>query len=71
MQGMCTVGAEYTIGSETILDAPDGTHRWVMLNLVSIHLETGLVSVQDRCMICTECTTGSETILDAPDVISR
>jgi hypothetical protein len=27
MQGMCTVFAECTIGSEIILDTPDGTPR--------------------------------------------
>ena len=26
--------------------------EWVMLNLVSIHLETVLVLVQDWCMVC-------------------
>jgi hypothetical protein len=26
-QGMCTVYAEHTIGSEIVLDAPDGTPR--------------------------------------------
>ena len=26
---------------------------WVIWNLVSFHLETVLVSVQDRCMVCT------------------
>jgi hypothetical protein len=29
--------------------------------LVSFHLETVLVSVQDRCMICAERTTGLES----------
>ena len=27
VQDRCTVGAEHTIGSEIILDAPDGTPR--------------------------------------------
>ena len=27
VQDRCTVGAEHTIGSEIILDAPFGTHR--------------------------------------------
>jgi hypothetical protein len=27
MEGMCTVYAKHTIGSEIILDAPDGTPR--------------------------------------------
>ena len=33
---------------------------WVIWNLVSVCLETMLVSVQDRCMVCTERTIGSE-----------
>ena len=42
---------------------------WVMSNLVSVHLEMVLVSVQDRCMVCAKLTTGSETVLDAPMVL--
>ena len=38
-----------------------------MSNLVSIRLETVLVSVQDRCMVCAKRTIGSGIILDAPD----
>jgi hypothetical protein len=38
-----------------------------MRNLVSVRLETVLVSVQDRCTVCAEHTTGSEIILDTPD----
>jgi hypothetical protein len=40
---------------------------WVMWNLVSVHLETVLVSVQYRCTICVDHSTGSEIILDATD----
>jgi hypothetical protein len=29
---------------------------WVMWNLVSVRLQTVLVSVQDRCTVCTKCT---------------
>jgi hypothetical protein len=36
-----------------------------MLNLVSVHLETVLVSVQDRCTICAKQAMGSGFILDA------
>jgi hypothetical protein len=39
----------------------------LMLNLVSVHLEIVLVSVQDRCTVCAERTIGSKIILDAPD----
>jgi hypothetical protein len=34
---------------------------WVNWNLISIHLETVLVSVQDWCMVCAKRTIGSET----------
>ena len=64
----CTVCAKHTIGSLIILDAPDELLGvWVMLNLVSIRLDTVLVSVQDRCTACVKHTIGSEVILDAPD----
>jgi hypothetical protein len=35
---------------------------------ISVHLETVLVSVQDRCRVCAKHTTGSKIVLDAPDV---
>jgi hypothetical protein len=44
---------------------------WVMWNLVSVSLETMLVSVQDRFVLCAEHTTGSEIILDIPDGTNR
>ena len=44
---------------------------WVMWNLVLVHLETVLVSVQDRCLICDEQTIGSEIISDAPNFPPR
>jgi hypothetical protein len=44
---------------------------WVMWNLVSVRLETVLVSMQDRCTICVQRTKGSEIILDALDGIPR
>jgi hypothetical protein len=37
-----------------------------MWNLVSVCLDTVLVSVQDRCMVCAKRAIGSEIILDAP-----
>jgi hypothetical protein len=40
---------------------------WVKWKVVSIHLETMLISTQDRCTVCAECTIGSEIILDALD----
>jgi hypothetical protein len=40
---------------------------WVMWNLVSVHFETVLVSVQDWCLVCANRTIGSEIILDAPN----
>ena len=40
-----------------------------MSNLVLVHLEMVLVSVQDRCTVCAKRTIGSETVLDAPMVL--
>ena len=37
---------------------------WVLWNLLSAHLETELVSVQDRCTVCAKHTIGSEIVLD-------
>jgi hypothetical protein len=45
--------------------------EWDMWNLVSVRLETVLVSVQDRCMVCAKCTIGSEIILVVPDGTPR
>jgi hypothetical protein len=39
---------------------------WVLWNLVSVCLETMLMSVQDGCAVCAKRTIGSEIILDAP-----
>ena len=41
---------------------------WVMWNLTTFHLETVLVSVQDRCMVCARRTIGSEIIWTQPMV---
>jgi hypothetical protein len=52
-----------------------GHNRWIFSvtlvigNLVSIHLETVLVSVQDRCMGCAKHRL--EIVLDAPDSTPR
>jgi hypothetical protein len=40
-----------------------------MANLVSVHLETVLVSVKDRCTVCATRSIGSGIILDAPMVL--
>jgi hypothetical protein len=40
---------------------------WVMSSLVLVHLETVLVSVQDRWIVCAKRSIGSVIILDAPD----
>jgi hypothetical protein len=44
---------------------------WVVWNLGLVHLDTVLVSVQDRCMVCTERTIGIEIMLDAFDGTPR
>jgi hypothetical protein len=55
-----------------ILNAPDGSPRRVgHVELVSIHLETVLVSLQYRCTVCAESTIGSEIVLNAHDDTPR
>ena len=44
---------------------------WFKWILVFVHLETVLVSTQDRSTVCTERTIGSEISLDAPDGTPR
>ena len=43
----------------------------VMWNLISVRLETMVMSVQNRCRVCAKRTIGSEIILDAPDRTPR
>jgi hypothetical protein len=42
-----------------------------MWNLISVHLETVFVSVQDRCTVCAKHTIASEIVLNAPDAAPR
>jgi hypothetical protein len=42
-----------------------------MWNLVSVHLEIVLVSVQDRYTFCAKCTIGLEIVLVEPDGTPR
>ena len=37
------------------------------VELLSVHLETVLVLVEDRCTVCAKRPIGSEIILDAPN----
>jgi hypothetical protein len=43
--------------------------EWVMGNLISVRLETMLLSVQYRCMVCAECTIGSKNALVHPMIL--
>ena len=43
----------------------------VKRKLVSIHLETVLISAQDRCTVCTEYNTGVEIALGTPGWYSK
>ena len=42
---------------------------WVMSNLVSVHLETVLVSMQDRFIVCAKRTIGSGSFWTHPKVL--
>ena len=39
------------------------------VNLILVHLETVLLSVQDRCTVCAKSTIGSEIVLDTMMVL--
>jgi hypothetical protein len=61
-QDWCPVCTERTISSKIILDTPDKSNMvtWVMWYLISVRLETVLVSIQARCTFCDKYTTGQE-----------
>jgi hypothetical protein len=40
---------------------------WIKFKLILVHLETVLMSTQDRCTVCAERVIGLEIISDAPD----
>jgi hypothetical protein len=44
---------------------------WVMWNLVSVHMEKVLVSVQDRCTVCAKRTISLEIIFKKPNDTPR
>jgi hypothetical protein len=44
---------------------------WILRNLILVHLDSGLLSGQDRCMVCAKRTISSEIIVDAPDGTPR
>jgi hypothetical protein len=44
---------------------------WVMWNLVTVYLETVLVSLQDRRTVCAKRMIGSEIPLDVPNGTRR
>jgi hypothetical protein len=64
---------ERTIGLEIILNAPyrNSEVTWVIWNLILVHLEAVLVSVQDRCTVCAKHTIDLEIISDAADGTPR
>jgi hypothetical protein len=45
--------------------------EWVVWNLIFVHLETVLLSVQYNSRFCVERTIFSEFILDTPDDTPR
>ena len=65
VQDRCMVCARCTIGSEIILDAPDGTTRVTRLKwkLVSVISDKVLILTQDRSTVCVKRTIGLEIVL--------
>jgi hypothetical protein len=72
VQDRCTVCAKHLIGSEIVLDTPDGTARYEaqVEGRFSPFGDSGNLA-QDRCIVCTERSRGSNIVLDAPDVTTR
>jgi hypothetical protein len=60
VQDRCMVCTKRIIGSENILDAPDGTSRLQRLKckLVSVHFKIVLILTEERCTVCAERTKG-------------
>ena len=73
VQDMCMVCAGRTVGSEIVLDAPDGTtrRRGSSGSFFSVYLEIKLILMQVMCTVCVERTIGSEIVLDTPDGTPR
>ena len=72
MQDRCMFCAKHTIGSEIILDGPDGIPRYLGSSGISFrYVWRVLLSVPDRCTICAKRTIGLEIILDARDGTPR
>jgi hypothetical protein len=72
-QDRCTVCTRSTIGSEIVLDTPDGTpsRQDSSGSSFSVCLEIVLMLLQDSCTVCAERTIGSEIILDVPNGTPR
>jgi hypothetical protein len=71
-QDRCAVCAKRTIGSEIILNTPDGSPRRVgHVESCFDPLETMLVLVQYRCTVCAKRTISLEIVLDALDDTPR
>jgi hypothetical protein len=71
VQDRCTVCAKQTIGSELVLDTPDGTLRLRGSSGSSVRLEILLILTGDRSTVCIEHTIGSKINLDSPDGTPR
>jgi hypothetical protein len=70
-QDRCTVCARCMIGSQIILDAPDGSMRRQGSSESLVRLEIVLILKQDRCGVCVERTIDLEIVLDATDGTPR
>ena len=60
---MCMVCAKHTIGSDILLDTPDGILGDVgHVESCSVRLEMVLVLMEDRCTVCAKHTKGSDIV---------
>jgi hypothetical protein len=72
VQERCTVCSKRTIGTEIVLDAPDGTPSFeAQVEAHSSPFGIVLILTQDRCTVWAKRSMPSETILDAPNGTPR
>jgi hypothetical protein len=72
VQDKCTICAKHTVGTEIVLDTPNGTLSYeaqVEARFSPIG-DSGKLD-EDNCTVCAERTTGSEIVSDAPDGTPR
>jgi hypothetical protein len=71
-QGTCAVWSNVPLARKSCWTHPmEHLGEWVLWNLIYVHLETMLLSMQYNSRVCAERIAGLEFVLDAPDDTPR